>query len=193
MSEKKLPFDFHTHRLNVLPGTAIVSLPLQALLQPKSFELHPNGLYAAGIHPYWLKEHCPKLLFNNLKLLLQRPEVIMLGECGWDALTPYPLGSPSLSPSWVTQSDIFMQQALLANHTDFPLTIHCVRSYHLLLRAHSLFSHHTQWIVHGFRGKPTLAQQLLKANIHLSFGKYRNKESFLLTPPNMRYEETDEE
>ena len=47
------------------------------------------------------------------------------------------------------------------------------------------------WIVHGFRGGPALARQLLDAGFDLSFGLRYNKESFDITPTERRYRETD--
>ena len=55
-----MDFDFHTHRLDIIPGTGIVSLPQDIVRQPEVWknypspqQLHPEGRYAAGIHPWW--------------------------------------------------------------------------------------------------------------------------------------------
>ena len=53
-----MDFDFHTHRLDIIPGTGIVSLPQDIVRQPEVWnnypspqQFHPEGRYAAGIHP----------------------------------------------------------------------------------------------------------------------------------------------
>ena len=55
-----------------------------------------------------------------------------------------------------------------------------------------MFNPSQKWIVHGFRGKPQLAGQLLKAGIDLSFGEKFNPESIQITPIERLFIETDE-
>jgi TatD DNase family protein len=47
------------------------------------------------------------------------------------------------------------------------------------------------WIIHGFRGKPELAKQLLKMGFNLSFGEKFNPLSVDVTPLNQLCIETD--
>ena len=39
---------------------------------------------------------------------------------------------------------------------------------------------HSPWLIHGFRGKPQQAEQLLRAGFYLSFGRYFHSESLAL-------------
>ena len=48
------------------------------------------------------------------------------------------------------------------------------------------------WIIHGFRGKPQLAKQLLRAGFYLSYGEHFNAESVKITPLGKLMIETDE-
>jgi TatD DNase family protein len=48
------------------------------------------------------------------------------------------------------------------------------------------------WIVHGFRGKPELARQLLKSDCAISYGEHFNVESVRNTPLDKLFIETDE-
>ena len=61
----------------------------------------------------------------------------------------------------------------MALKKDFPRTLPCV--------------------IHGFRGKPQLAGNLLSQGFHLSFGFRFNPQSLLLCPPDRIFLETDED
>ncbi|MBR6482078.1 MAG: hydrolase TatD, partial [Bacteroidaceae bacterium] len=50
----------------------------------------------------------------------------------------------------------------------------------------------TRWTVHGFRGGPKLAEQLLDAGMDISFGLHHNADSLRLTPEHRRHFETDD-
>ena len=84
-----------------------------------------------------------------------------------------------------------MAQIALAESQQLPVTLHIVRTYDRLLRLHKQLRPTTQWTVHGFRGKPALAHQLLEAGIDLSFGQLYNAASWEVTPPQRRHTESD--
>ena len=48
------------------------------------------------------------------------------------------------------------------------------------------------WIIHGFRGKPLVAYQLLQHDFYLSYGEKYNEESLRITSPERLFLETDE-
>ena len=50
-----------------------------------------------------------------------------------------------------------------------PVIIHCVRAWDDLLKAHKKLKPKMPWLVHGFRGKPYLAQQIVSKGMYLSF------------------------
>lgn len=193
-------FDFHTHRLDTPPGSGIVCLPQDALLHPNRW-LDADGhlphaaegaLYAAGIHPWWtaqpdfdLERH-----LDGLRTLLALPEVVCIGECGYDTLQgdgtdrhPAPLDM---------QDAVFAAHVSLSETYEKPLVIHCVRAFDRLLHQRKKHRPSQRWTIHGFRGRPALAQQLLDADFDLSFGPRHNAESYALTPPLRRHDETDE-
>lgn len=181
-----LSFDFHTHRLDQPPGTGIVCLPQNIILEQDSWTPHPNGLYAAGIHPWWTAQHHFSLQ-NHLEALsrwLQIPQVVQLGECGLDRLHGATLDE---------QVRILDAQIELAEQYNRPLTLHIVRAFDLLLSVRKRHRPKQRWTIHGFRGNPALARQLLDAGFDLSFGHHYHPESYALTPPSRRHHETDEE
>lgn len=175
--------DFHTHNLNAPAGQAIINLPAGALLHPDGFPLLGGHLYSAGIHPWWTDGENVEALFDGMQVLLNNPSVVAVGECGIDRLRGADLDR---------QIEWFRRQAQLSEKHHLPMTIHCVKAFDILLRLHKELHPEEKWTVHGFRGKPALARQLLDAGFDLSFGKHYNAESFSLTPPNRRHTETDE-
>lgn len=173
--------DFHTHNLQA--DHAIISMPQEWIMQPQTFAPRPQALYSAGIHPWWTTDKASTaLMLQQLPQLLSHPQVVALGECGLDALRGANVDE---------QEQVLTQQLLLAEQWHLPVTLHIVRAYDRLLRLHKLLRPTTQWTVHGFRGKPALAQQLLQAGMNLSFGLKRNDESWNITPPHRRFTETD--
>ena len=150
-----------------------------------------GALYAAGIHPWWvaqegfsLEEH-----LAGLRRLLLRPEVVEIGECGFDSVLT---GCAGLKPApLVRQEEVFVAQVELSEAYGRPMTIHCVRCFDRLLRLRKELRPTQRWTIHGFRGKPALARQLLATGFDLSFGPLRNEESYALTPPERRHDETD--
>ncbi len=176
-------FDFHTHRLDAPAGEAIICLPAEVLRRPDAFEPREGALYAAGVHPWATEDEADaRVQLQGLPRLLAHPQVVMLGECGLDRLRG---GAEAF------QIEIFEAQIALAEQARLPVTLHVVRAWDALLRLHRSLRPTTQWTVHGFRGKPALARQLLDAGIDLSFGERYDPESFLLTPPERRHRESD--
>lgn len=175
--------DFHTHNLQA--QHAIINAPQVWLQTPSLFLPREGAYYSVGIHPWWTAEAAEvRSMLHNLSTLFQHPQVITLGECGLDALRGAPLDE---------QERIFCAQIELAEAYQLPVTLHIVRSFDRLLRLKKRLRPTTQWTVHGFRGKPALAQQLLRAGIDLSFGVNYNPESWNITPENRRWRETDED
>ena len=86
---------------------------------------------------------------------------------------------------------MFDVQVALAEDFERPMTLHVVRAFDLILEAHKRHRPRRKWTIHGFRGKPALAQQLLDAGFDLSFGRHYNPEAFALTPPHRRHRESD--
>lgn len=176
-------FDFHTHNLQALPGSAIVNLPQEALLHPETFSLVEGVSYSAGVHPWWTDGDW-QALWEGVVHWTAHPQVVALGECGLDALR---------GADWAVQEAVFLRHLYWAEECHLPVTIHCVRAFDRLLRLRKTVRPQMKWTIHGFRGKPQLARQLLEAGFDLSFGARRNAESWALTPPDRRHWETDDD
>lgn len=177
-------FDFHTHNINAPAGEAIISLPRETLLSPASFPWRDGVLYSAGIHPWWTDDEagCVTML-ENLRGIAELPQVVCIGECGFDRLR----GDMNF------QETLFAEQVRISEQVHKPVTVHCVRAFDILLAAHKALRPTQVWTIHGFRGQPALAKQLLDAGMDLSFGSHFNADSYDMTPPERRHHESDED
>jgi TatD DNase family protein len=173
-------FDQHTHDDKSQPGTAWINLSMEVLSAPENFLPVSGQLYSAGIFP--LYEGDWEDAFQNLKRLLRHPQVVAVGECGLDKRSPIPFEQ---------QQKFFEAQMILAEELKKPLIIHCVRAWSELLYLCRIHPSEQRRVVHGFRGKPELACQLLDAGLYLSFGARFNADSLRLCPAERRLMETD--
>lgn len=154
---------------------------MSVLMNPSTVEWAASGLYSAGIHPLFEGDWDAALV--HLEALLEQGRLAAVGECGLDRRSPVPMDR---------QAAFFERQMLLADRYARPLIIHCVQAWDLLLQLHRRHPSGVQRIVHGFRGKPQLAAQLLRAGLHLSFGWHYNVASLRLCPADRYHIETDE-
>lgn len=175
--------DYHTHDPRVAPGSAIINLPLDTVLHPETFQPQAGALYSVGVHPWWTEMGTEQLL-DGVEKLAQHPQIVAIGECGLD-----PLKGATIE----RQIEILKHQLLLAERVEKPVTLHLVRTFHLILPLYREICPKQRWVIHGFRGKPTLAQQLLDAGFDLSFGQRYNADSYRLTPDDRKHHETDSE
>lgn len=180
----KETMDFHTHNLLAPAGKAIINLPEEALRFPAAFALREGALYSAGVHPWWTDSQArAEADLKGVRQWLSHPQVVAIGECGIDRMQG---GEPDV------QEMVLRKQLAWAEEARLPVTLHIVRAFDMLLRLHKELRPRVKWTVHGFRGKPALAKQLLDAGLDLSFGLHYNENSFRLTPPERRLHETDE-
>ncbi len=142
-------------------------------------------LFSLGLHPYFeddLNEKAWEAFSNFFKNY--KDCFWAIGECGLDKRSAIPME---------TQMDYFIRQVKLAEEMQKPLVLHIVKAWDELLSIKRKTAISQPCIIHGFRGKPQLAEQLLRAGFYLSFGAYHNQESLLLAESWGRaFLETDE-
>lgn len=177
-----LPFDLHTHSTTDTTGQALCNLSMDCLTGIQTLPDHLPPHLSAGIHPCYEGNWQEALI--QLQQLAESGLLHAIGECGIDHRSSVPLSQQLL---------YLRSQALLARRHHLPLIIHCVKGWPELLTIRELHDTGAPVIVHGFRGKPTLAQQLLRAGFHLSFGLKCNQQSLTLCPHERRWAETDDE
>lgn len=171
--------DFHTHRFEVNEPDvfSIINLPLGSMPAEEDATVR----FSAGLHPWHLTEHWRSHL-PLLEAQLDSALTIALGEAGLDR---------ACSTPWPLQMSALEAQVQLSEQHAMPLVLHCVRAADVLLGMHKTLHPSQPWIVHGFRGKPQLAEQLLSQGLLISFGEHFNAEALRLCPAGTFFLETD--
>lgn len=155
-----------------------------------------TGCASVGVHPWDIYKvfhqnpgliHRESPLWHNLSTECQRTNVLLIGECGLDFAVAKSSQERNL------QTEVFMRHIAISEAIHKPLLIHCVKAYNELLQLRRSLPVTQPWIIHGFRGKPQLAQQILSHSdgYYLSFGERSNEQSLLCTPLNRLFIETD--
>ena len=173
-------FDIHTHKYTESEIPSIRNLTFQEATT--IFSSNENGLFSIGIHP-WNTHSFSENGFSDLCKWASDKRLVAIGECGLDKNSKAPLP---------TQIEIFRKQIELSEIFQKPLIIHCVGCFNELLMLRKEMNPLQLWIIHGFRGKPELAQQMLKSGCALSFGEHFNENSVRITPIDKLFVETDE-
>lgn len=137
--------DSHTH---IPRPQAVVNRAPDALEQP-------GMLYSVGVHP-WDADTCNS---GALEDAVSSRQTVAVGETGLDSLR---------GPDIATQTRVFLLHAELAEKYRKPLIIHCVKQLDAILALRRRLNPSQPWIMHGFRGKPQQAVQLLRAGFYIS-------------------------
>lgn len=165
--------DVHTHDLTA-PAPSIISVEPGA-------EFIPGKRYSVGIHPYTLGSGVAPDA-ERLRADAARPEVVAIGETGIDRLKG---------------GSIERQLELLRVHIDIseqlgkPLIMHVVKGFPEVIALRKEMKPRQRWIVHGFRGKPELARELLRHGFDLSLGERFNSRAAAMIPADRLWVETD--
>jgi TatD DNase family protein len=150
--------DIHTHDSVIAAGIfAIENLMAHEAGLPADI---PSRTCTFGIHPWHLKKETIDVLIAKVKKAARSPNLVAIGEAGFDKLR---------GPETEIQARAFEEQVLISEEIKKPLFIHCVRSWNELLPVHKRLRPKMPWLIHGFRGKPELAQQLIDKGMYLSF------------------------
>ena len=162
-------FNFHTYYIDEEPCLLNVDT---ADLQP-SYPEHVR--LSIGLHPWKVGEDWQEVV-ALIRKEASRRDVWAIGECGLDKVHGAPLAM---------QMDAFRAHIAIAEEVQKPMVIHCVRAFdELLMLRRELEAFCKQegrvpqsWVIHGFRGKPEQAKQLMTKGMLLSFGHQYNVET----------------
>lgn len=166
-------FDIHTH--SPAPD-AIRSCTVKDVLSPED-----KGYRSVGIHPWYLDDADKQLQW--LEQAVHEAGVLAVGECGLDKLVAWPMEH---------QKAIFEECVSLSERMHLPLVIHAVRCTELLIEIKRLMKPEMPWVIHGFRGKGTLAAEYLKHGFYLSFGINYQADALCRVPIERLFLETDD-
>lgn len=139
----------------------------------------PGLLYSVGAHPW----NADRFDAKALEEAVGHPQTVAVGETGLDSLR---------GPAIEVQTDVFQHHAELAEKYGMPLIIHCVRQIDAVVALRRSLRPSVPWIIHGFRGKPQQAVQLLRAGFYISLGRRFNADTARVIPENRLLIETDD-
>ncbi|HDZ40708.1 MAG TPA: hydrolase TatD [Bacteroidetes bacterium] len=115
--------------------------------------------FSCGAHPWHLEKDKMEAQLNKVREYASLETVIALGEAGFDRLR---------GPESQVQEKVFRAHVAISEEKRKPLFIHCVKAWDELLKCHKEMKPEMNWIIHGFKGKPELAAQLLDRGFYLS-------------------------
>lgn len=145
-------------------------------------EIIEGAYHSVGIHP-WHTINVASSTIERLHLLAAHPQIIAIGETGIDTLKGAPID---------IQTNIFRLHVELSEQHKKPLIIHCVKAFNEIISLKKELRPTMPWIIHGFRGKPQLARQLLDNGFYISLGEHFNLQSVTIIPTDHLLFETDE-
>lgn len=168
--------DIHTHHPAPQPEAVIA-------VSPAEFNPVPNQFYSVGIHPWDTLKEISTETWNLFEQTAAHPQVVAIGECGIDLVKGGPLYRQMLT---------MKRQAEFAEKIGKPLIIHNVHAQEVIIGMKKDLKPTVGWMIHGFRGKPTIASMFLNAGFLLSFGRNFNDRSLSEVPADRLLAETDE-
>lgn len=178
--------NFHTHLPDTQATLVVENIIFgkEKLLEKVRSISESKKCYSIGFHPWFESEF--EDYFEYFEELVQRKDVLFVGECGIDKVRS--------DVSFHQQRMIFQSQLELAEKYHKPVIIHCVRALDEILEIRKNFSS-VPWIFHGFQHSERIAMKLIDVNIKLSVGVdiMRKKKINLLRniPLDMMFIETD--
>lgn len=111
------------------------------------------------MHPRFLYNYMQD--FSTLELHALNPNVLAIGECGFDKLSKLDMELQKL---------IFSHHLELANNLQKPLIVHCVRAYEEIFSFLKETPAKVPVIFHGFNKNEKIAAKIQKRGYYLSFG-----------------------
>ncbi len=163
--------DVHTHN-PLAPADAVINLERHGQMRAD------HTLYSVGWHPWW-----PDPDMDWVRATALDPRVVIIGECGVDRRR----GNGTVGE----QLALTEAHARLSEELGKPLLLHIVGAWSEIIALRNRLKPTQKWIIHGFRGKPQLAAQLLQAGFDISLGKNFNPATAAIIPPDRLHRESD--
>ena len=177
-------YDIHTHQILLEDNddpyhSCILDVyPLEFEVAKVTYKRHS---FSCGIHPWYSEDSEPQL--NYLFEIATDSRIIAIGETGLDKLK---------GPAFNIQIPVFMSHIELSEQLGKPLIVHAVKAWEQLYHIRKETKPTQPWIIHGFRGNPQIAQQMVRAGYMFSIGDKFNVESLSFIPKESLFCETDE-
>lgn len=167
--------DVHTH--DVASSHSIINLDIA------SPRIEDGKWYSVGVHPWDTADtRHPIQSFDVVKELAVHPQVLAIGETGLDRLK---------GADMETQMKLLKLHISLAESVGKPLILHIVKAYPEIISMKKQYGDSVAWIVHGYRGKPQEARELLRHGFYISLGDKYNETTAAVIPSSRLLVETD--
>jgi TatD DNase family protein len=141
------------------------------------------AIRSVGIHPWYISKDNIEEKLGLIEKYALSPQVQAIGECGLDKLC---------ETDFELQKEVFLSHISISEKTGKPLIIHCVKAFDEIILFKKESRPTQTWIIHGFRGKPQQAKQLIEQGFYLSFGLHYNEQSLQNIPIERVFFETDD-
>lgn len=169
--------DIHTHKPFPQPQ-GVISLRIREGEEQPALDV--GQLYSAGIHPW---DSAESDALGAVESFCSQPQVVAIGECGVDILRGGPM---------FMQLNLFRRHIELSERIGKPIVVHCVKADDIICGLRRDLRPAMPWAIHGYRGKPSAAAQLLKSGCYISFGEHFNIDTLRSVPEERILAETDE-
>ncbi len=183
---QKRYINIHGHRPSDSIGEWVMQNLMAKDFPPEDIE---NGYYSVGFHPYNIGKVDERETLEKVRLALDHPRVLAVGEIGLDK---------SLDTALEEQLRIFEKQVELAEAAGLPVVLHVVRSFNEMLGFMRANQPVVPMIIHGYNGNAKMVEELVKAGFLISFGQAitwehsKIVEAVQKVPVEMMFLETDE-
>lgn len=152
----------------------------------KDFDtVNGQGLYATGLHPWFLHEDSLEKELDQLKMASKNKHVVAIGETGLDK---------ACNTNMELQQKAFSEQIIWANEIGKPMIIHCVRAYEEVLQMLLTHKNKMPVIFHGYDKNWQIAEKIIAHGYYISIGKAvlkpKNKAVFSRLPIHRIFIET---
>lgn len=176
--------DVHTHSPRN-KGTFLQNIFAQDLQK----DFSPAGYCSIGFHPWHIGQYPVQKMISTLQTHATHAYVLSIGECGLDKNIRVPLSS---------QEEVFRLQLSIAEMVEKPVIIHCVKAYTEIIRIRKERNWKVPWLFHWFNSSTQVAEELVRLNCYLSFGRSllktdgKNAAVFSKIPAERIFLETDD-
>lgn len=116
-----------------------------------------DKICSVGLHPWYLNSDSLRLEKQWLQDIVQRDNVLAIGECGLDK---------HCKVDWDLQLETFKWQLELAENIKKPVIVHCVRAQQEIIRLLNDFD--VEFVFHGFNRSLAMAEEIVKMGGFLS-------------------------
>ncbi len=177
-------YDVHTHQIFIEDSddpyhSCIFDVyPLEFEVAKESYSRHA---FSCGIHPWYSEDSDTQMAY--LSEIASNPRIIAIGETGLDKLK---------GPLLDIQIPVFKKHIELSEKLEKPVIVHCVKAWEELVRIKRETKPTQPWIIHGYRSKPEMTEQLIRDGFLFSMGDNINIDSIQLIPLDSLFCETDQ-